>query len=110
MKIKIYKIVILPMVLYGCEIWSFSFGQEHCLRVFENRLVITFGSKRHNIMGLWRKLHDEELHTSNLHSSPNVISMIMSKRVRLEGHVARSRMGARSFGNFKEKQFYEELT
>jgi hypothetical protein len=85
--IKIYKTVILPIVLYGCETWSFALRQEHCLRVVENRLVRTFESKRDNIMGRRRKLH-EELH--NLHSSPNVIRMIMSRRVRLEGYVTRS--------------------
>jgi hypothetical protein len=51
----------------------------------------TFGSKRDEVMGEWRKLHNEEL--SDLHSSPSIIGMIMSRRMRWAGHVAR--MGRR---------------
>jgi hypothetical protein len=39
MKIKIYRIVILPVVLYGCETWSLTFREERRLRVFENRVL-----------------------------------------------------------------------
>jgi hypothetical protein len=46
-KIKIYRTVILPVVLYGCETWSFTLREEHRLRVFENRVLRgVFGSKR----------------------------------------------------------------
>jgi hypothetical protein len=38
-KIKIYKTIILPVVLYGCETWSFTLMKEHGLRVFENRVL-----------------------------------------------------------------------
>jgi hypothetical protein len=47
LKIKIYKTVILPVVLYGCETWSLTLGEEHRLRVFENRVLRRiFGPKR----------------------------------------------------------------
>jgi hypothetical protein len=61
-KVKIYKIIILPVVLYGCETWSLTLREEHRLRVFENRVLkIIFGPKRDEVMGEWRKLHNEEL-------------------------------------------------
>jgi hypothetical protein len=62
--------------------------EEHRLRVFENRVLKRiFGPKRDEIMGGWIKLHNEELH--NFHSSPNIIRMIKSSRMRLDEHVAR---------------------
>jgi hypothetical protein len=68
-KIKIDKIIILPIVLYGCETWSLTLKEEHRLRVFENRVLRRiFGPKRDEVIGGWRKLHNEELHNSN--SSP----------------------------------------
>jgi hypothetical protein len=55
--------------------------------VFENRVLRTvFGPKRYEVVGGWRKLHNEEFH--KLYSSPNIIRMIKSRRVRLTGHVA----------------------
>jgi hypothetical protein len=61
LKIKIYKTVILPVVLYGCETWSFTSREEHGLRVFENRVLRIFGPKR-EVEGSWRKLHNDDLH------------------------------------------------
>jgi hypothetical protein len=67
LKIKIYKIVILPVVLYGCETWSLTFREEYRLRVFENRVLRKiFGPKREED-GWWRKLHDDELHSLYSH-------------------------------------------
>jgi hypothetical protein len=67
-EVKIYKTTILPVVLYGCETWSLTQREEHRLRVFENRVLRRiFGPKRDEVMGEWRKLHNEELH--NLYSS-----------------------------------------
>jgi hypothetical protein len=87
LKIKTYKTVILPVVLYGCEIWSLTLGEEHRLRVFENRVLRKiFGPKREED-GSWRKLHNDELH--NLYSSPNIVRVIKSRRMRWAGHVAR---------------------
>jgi hypothetical protein len=62
--------------------------EEHRLRVIENRVLRRiFGPKRDHVMGDWRKLHNEELH--NLYSSPNIIRMIKSRRMRWAGHEAR---------------------
>jgi hypothetical protein len=55
--------IILPVVLYGCGTWSLTLREEHRLRVFENRVLRRiFGSKRDEVTGGWRKLHNEELH------------------------------------------------
>jgi hypothetical protein len=79
--IRIYKTIILPVVLYGCEIWSLTLRQQHRLRVFENRVLRRiFGLRRDEVTGEWRKLHNEELR--DLYSSPSIIRMIKSKRMR----------------------------
>jgi hypothetical protein len=63
-------------------------GEEHRLRVFENRVLRRiFRPKRYEVTGDWRKQHKEELHY--LYSSPNIIRMINSRRMRWAGHVAR---------------------
>jgi hypothetical protein len=78
------------VVLYGCETWSLILREEHRLRVFDNRVLRRiFVPKRDEVTGEWRKLHNEEFH--NLYSSPNIIRMIKSRRMRWAGHV--SRMG-----------------
>jgi hypothetical protein len=80
-KIRIYKTIILPVVLYGCETWSLTSREEHRLRVFENRVLRRiFRPKRDEMTGDWRKLHNAELH--NLYSSPNIIRIIKSRRMR----------------------------
>jgi hypothetical protein len=85
-KIKIYKTLIAPFVLYGCETWSLSLREEHRLRVSEKRVMRRiFGPKRNEVTAMWRKLHNEELH--NLHSSPNIIRTIKPWRMRWMGHV-----------------------
>jgi hypothetical protein len=61
---RIYRTIILPVVLYGCETWSLILKVERRLRVFEKRVLRRiFGSKRDEITGEWRKLHNEELST-----------------------------------------------
>jgi hypothetical protein len=86
-QIRIYKTVILFVVLYRCDTWSPTLREEHGLRVFENRVLRRIlEPNREEVPGGWRKLHNEELH--NLYSLPNIIRMIKSRRVGLVGHVA----------------------
>ena len=67
LKIKIYRTIILPVVLYGYETWSLTLREECRLRVFENRVVTrVFGPKRDEVTREWRKLQKEEL--SDLYS------------------------------------------
>jgi len=73
LKIKIYRNAILPVVLYGCETWSLTLREERKLRVFENMVL--------------RRLHNEEL--NDLYSSPNIVRVIKSRRMRWSGHVVR---------------------
>jgi hypothetical protein len=86
-KVRIYKTILLPVVLYGCETWSLTVREEHKLRVFENRVLRRIlGPERDGMTGGWRKLRNEELH--NLYS-PSIIIIIKSRRMRWAGHVAR---------------------
>jgi hypothetical protein len=85
---RIYKTIILPVVLYGCETWSLTLREHHRLRVFENRVLRRiFGPKRDEVTGEWRKLHNKELR--DLYSSPSIIRIIKSRRMRWAGSVAR---------------------
>jgi hypothetical protein len=79
--------IILPVVLYGCETWSLTLREEHRLRVFENRVLRRFGPKRDEVMGEWRELHNEELR--DLYSSPSIIRITKSRKMGWAGHVAR---------------------
>ena len=88
LKIKIYRTIILPVVLYGCETSSLTSREERRQRVFENRVLRrVFGPKRDEVTGEWRKLHNEEL--SDLYSLPNIVWVVKSRRMRWAGHVAR---------------------
>jgi hypothetical protein len=90
LKIRIYKTMILSVVLYGCETWSLTLREEYRLRVFDNRVLRRiFGSKRDEVIGEWRKLNNEELR--DMYSSSSIITIITSRRMRWEGHVARMR-------------------
>ena len=87
LKIKMYRPIILPVVLCGCEIWSLALREECGLRVFENRVLRRiFGPKRDKVRGEWRTPHNEELY--DLYSSPTIVQVIKSKRMRRAGHVA----------------------
>ena len=80
LKIKIYRTIILPVVLYGCEAWSLTLREEKKLRVFENMVLRRiFGPRRDEVTGEWRRLHIEEL--SDLYSSPNTVRVIKSRRI-----------------------------
>ena len=83
----IYRTIILPLVLYECETWSLTLREERKLRVFENRMLMRiFVHKRDEVRGEWRKLHNEAF--NNMYSSPNIVWVIISRRMRLVGHVA----------------------
>jgi hypothetical protein len=88
LKIRIYKTVILPVVLYGCETLSLTLKEEHRLRVCEKRVLRRiFGPKRDEVTGGWRKVRNEELH--DLYPSPSIIRIIKARRMRWAGNVAR---------------------
>jgi hypothetical protein len=72
-----YRTIIFPVVLYGCETWSLNLREERRLRVVENRV---FGSKRGEVTGEWRKLHNEEL--NDLYSLPNIVRVVKWRRMR----------------------------
>ena len=85
---RIYRIIILSVLLYGCETWSLTLREERRLRVFENRgLRRIFGPKRNEVRGEWKKLHNEEL--NDLYCSPNVFGVIKSRIMGWAGHVTR---------------------
>jgi hypothetical protein len=87
-KVRICKTVILPLVLYGSETWSLILSEEHRPKVFESRVLRRiFGPKRDEVTGGWRTPHNEKLR--DLYSSPSIIRIIKSKRMRWAGHVAR---------------------
>jgi hypothetical protein len=77
-KIKIHRTVMLSVVLYGCEVWSLTFREEHRLRNI-------FGLRRDEVKGEWRRLHKE---LYDLYSSPNIIWVIKSRKLRWRGHGA----------------------
>jgi hypothetical protein len=87
-KIRIYKTIILPVVLYGCEILSLTLKERHKLRVTENKVLRRiFGLKRDDVTGDYRTLHNVEIH--ELFSSPDIIRMNNSRRIRKAGHIGR---------------------
>ncbi|KAJ4431790.1 hypothetical protein ANN_20395 [Periplaneta americana] len=89
LKVRIYKTVILPVVLYGCETWILTLREEQRLREYENKVLRKiFGAKRDEVTEEWRKFYNAELHA--LYSSPDIIRNIKSRRLRWTGHVARS--------------------
>ena len=88
LKIKIYRIIILPVVLYGCETWLLALKEERRLRVLENRVLKkVFGPKVDEVTGEWRKLHKEEL--NDLYSLPNIVRVVKSRQMGWARHVAR---------------------
>ena len=79
LKNKIYRTIILPVVLYGCETWSLTLREEHTLRVFGNKVLRRiFGPRRDGVTGEWRKLHNE---FNSLYSSPINVRVIKSRRM-----------------------------
>ena len=87
LKIKTYGTIILPVVLYRCETWSLTLREERKLRVFGNMVLrIICGPRRDEVTGEWRRMHNEGL--NDLYSSPNIVRVIKSRRMRWAGHVA----------------------
>jgi len=81
LKIKIHRNIILPVLLYRCKNWSLTFKEERRLWVSENWMLRRiFGSKRDEVTGEWRKLHNEEL--IDVYCSRNVVRMTNSRRMR----------------------------
>ena len=76
LKIKIYRTIILPVFLYGCETWSLTLREERRLRA----LMRIFGPNREEVRGEWKKLHNEEL--NDLYSLPNIVRLVKSRRMR----------------------------
>ena len=94
-KLKKYKTIIFPVVLYSWGAWSLTLKEERRLRVFENRILRRiFGPKR-EANGEWRRLHNEEL--LSLYRSSNIVRVIKSRILRSAGHVARMEEGRRAF-------------
>ena len=88
LKIKIYRNITFPVVLYGCETLSLTLREEHRRRVLENRVLRKiFGHKRDEVKGECRKLHKEKFY--NVYSLPNIVRVIKSRRIRWVGYVAR---------------------
>ena len=84
LQIKIYRTIILPVVLYGCETWSLTRREERKLRVFENMVLRRiFGHRRDEVTGEWGRLHNEEL--NYLYSSPNNVRVIKWRRISWAG-------------------------
>jgi len=78
----------LHVFVYGCENWSLTLRAKHRLKLFKNRLLKRiFAPKRVEVTGEWRKLHNEEL--NDLYSSPTIVRVIKSRRIRWSGHVVR---------------------
>ena len=73
-------------MLYGCEIWSLTVREERSLRVFENSMLIIFGTVMDEVIGEWTKLHNEEHSVPN--SPPSMAGVIKFQRIKLAGHIA----------------------
>ena len=98
--------------MYGCETWSLTLREERKPRVFENMVFRRiFGPRWDEVTGEWRRLHNEEL--NDLCSSPNIVRVIKSRKMRWAGHVAR--MGEEGgcigswWGNRRERDHWGDL-
>jgi hypothetical protein len=107
LKVKMYRTLILPVLLYGCETWSPTLREERRLRVFENRVLRRiFGLKRDKVTGDWIKLRNAELH--NVYSLPNIVRMIKPRIMRLAKCVGRK--GKKNIQNLDGKSWKKEIT
>ena len=89
LKVKIFRSLTFPVVLYGCKSWSLSLREERKLRVFGTEyLGKIFGPRRDEITGKMRRLHNEGL--NDLYSSINIVWVTKSRRMYWAGYVART--------------------
>jgi hypothetical protein len=97
-KVKVWRTIILTVVLYGCETWASTLREEQRLRVFKNSVLRRiFGPKRDEVTADWRRLHNKEL--SALYSSPKITWVIKPRRrMRWAGYVERMGRGAVHIG------------
>ena len=109
LKIKIYRNIILLVVLYGCETWSPTMREECRLRVFEDRVLgRIIGPRMDEVKREWRKLHTEKL--NDLYSSPNIVGVIKSRRMRWAWHVACMGGEERHIQGFGGETWGKEIT
>jgi hypothetical protein len=96
-----FKTIILPVVLYGCESWSLTLRDGHRQRVFENRVLRrVFGPKRDEMTGGWKKLYSDEIR--KLCPYLSVIRVFKSMSRRWGWHVAR--MGEKAMHKCFERE------
>jgi hypothetical protein len=86
--LHLIRTIILPLVLYGCETWSLILREDRRVRVLENRVLREiFGPMGDEVIGEWRKRHNEELH--DMYSSHSIVRVIKPRKMRWAGHVMR---------------------
>jgi hypothetical protein len=108
-KIKIYRTIILPAVMCGCETRTLTLREEHRLRVFENRILRRkFGPMKDEITGEWRKLYNKELHY--LYSSSNIIRQNQPRRIKVVGSCDTHGRGEKIVQDFRGKARRKEST
>ena len=95
LKIRVYKTIIFPVVLYSCEAWSLTLREERRLWVFEKRILRRMSGPKGDANSERRRLHNEELHS--LYRSPNIVRVIKSRRLRWAEHVARMQESRSAF-------------
>jgi len=108
LNIQLHKTMLLPVVLCAVKVDLLHLGRTQTEGVWEQVLRRILGPKREEVVGGWRRLHNEELH--NLYASPNIIRVIKSKRMRWLGHVACMRQTRNAYNVLVEKTWREETT
>jgi hypothetical protein len=97
LKNKIYRTIILPVVLYGCETWSLTLREKRRLRVYERRVLRRiFGVKRDEVTGEWRRLRNEELR--DLYPSQNIVRVIKIEKHEMGGACSITERSIQGFG------------